>query len=256
MTDKLALAMNTKKIIAQALEDLFSQRAGLLLKAEELKGRAVLMHEMPLHPDECKAMILADIEDAAATYPARAGWPEIFGSYANPQGRRPLLAYPMDTSGDRLHKNSGPINLADLLYIQGPGSGSGGVRLNYLANDGNKHLLHGDGSAAGTKAESLAIARLAFFFGDAIKEKVGKYFDTAQQHRTVVYPSRATAADKLLTIEQRLAEIDKLNSQVEEIDAQLAAIDQQVVQMPGGGREKWAAHVRAGVPMEEGVPLN
>lgn len=246
-TADIGPALKAAEIIKVALDGLAGKRGKLLATAQELKDSIVLLYAMPVQHAERRQAILDDIDALAASFPERAGWRTTLATYADPQGPRPGLNYPVDVSGQTLSKQIGPLNLADLVFVD---SRSGGGGLNYLACHSERDLLRGDGSAKGTKAEMLEVARLAFFFGDTIKEKIAAYFDQPATRTDIRYPAGASEEDKALTIDQRLERIDARQKMVKVIDAELIAIDQQLVSLPGVHVAKKEAAYRLGVPQE------
>lgn len=246
-TADIGLALKAAETIKLALDALAAKRANLLATAQELKDSIVLLYAMPVQHAERKQAILDEIDALAESFPNRAGWRTTLATYADPQGPRPGLNYPVDVSGQTLSKQSGPLNLADLLFV---GRRQGGGGLNYLACHSERDLLRGDGSAKGTKAEMLEVARLAFFFGDTIKEKIATYFDQLANFTDIRYPAGASEADKALTIDQRVARIAVLQQEVNAVDDELIAIDQQLVSLPGVHEAKKHAAYRLGIPQE------
>lgn len=194
-------ALNSSK------SDLMNSRAALVAERNDIL-------DAPLAKADIKAFIHRYIDAQAAQYPLLSGLDRTFNSFAYPRGESRLSP----NIGDGRRRTAPPFALRDVDKVFGDTSllnGSNAVFGQYL-----DLVMDSEGIMRNTGNG------LCFFFGEAIKEKLGEWFDAHFAGFEKTDESRI--GPPIAERRKRLAEIDKaisaLDVQIGNVTAQLSEL--------------------------------
>lgn len=167
-------------------------------------------------------MVLGLVDLLAKDFPNRANWKGFFERAAFPKGIRDLHTS-TDSGGNGSSNEAvvlrkehpGPLSLADISTLQ-TSAASGNIR--GMLGGRESGLLGGELDSATMESA------LCFFFGDRVKERVEKYFDSMFPEFRYAQGAKSEG----LTLAERRNEIAEHESRIADIGKELSEIERSI----------------------------
>ena len=219
------IAMQAAGQVKEALAQLGAQKVALTRECAELHARNAVLWTLPVRRDEAKAYILDFVDAKGAEFERTAGWDSAFEMFALPTGPRKLhTCNPQQDSVEGRH--GGPLCMADIDRTDSRREQRASA-VSYMVAKGPFGFLGEQVPGGGLKEASFY-----FFFSDAIKAKVEKYFD--RRFPPLKELSGNTRAG--MTLAEKRTEMAANDARITLIDADLVVLDQQVEALKAGSK--------------------
>lgn len=213
-------AVQAAKQIKETTAALHARKAELHQQQEGLLKTVQAIYRLPLRKDEIKQIIFDQIDRQAGEFLGAANWTELVRGFLTPKGQRPSGAGPVEIEGARLSKSDNVISLQDI-----DAAGENGYAV-VFGPARHANFFGGVGELAASDVRCTS-----FFFGDIIKKKIERHFDSifaaATTHRGGGFDGP--------TIEEKRAQIAQQNKAIEELDQELERINGQLKALTEAG---------------------